>query len=181
MSNKSVSKKGNSLRRVWAVLATAFLATHLLLLMSCSSIDCPVQNFVGTYYAMMKADGKPDTLGTDTLWISTTAGTGKDSTLIDALCNNETTFVLPISYTEPENVFYTLLVDTFGNSWKDTIRITKTDTPHFESVDCQATYFHELESATITHHAFDSIVINYPHVNYDQTHNHIYLYRKVLP
>ena len=150
-----------------------------VLLTACSSINCPVQNYIGTYYAMMRADGTPDTMNTDTMWIWSQRYNGTDTLLLNALCGKgDANFSLPISYTQPEDVLCVLMTDTTGQYWLDTIRIKKENIQHFESVDCQATYFHELEAASITHHAFDSVVINYPHVNYDTSHFHIYLYRK---
>jgi hypothetical protein len=83
-----------------------------------------------------------------------------------------------ISYTQPEDVFVTLLCDTSGNALLDTIRIKKDNIPHFESVDCQASYFHNITDVSVTHNAFDSIVIHQPRVDYDITREHIYLYLK---
>ena len=79
-------------------------------LVACTSIDCPVQNLVYTKYALKKADGSTDTLNTDTLWILTRRANGTDTLLLNGLCGTTATkFNLPISYTQPEDIFITVL------------------------------------------------------------------------
>ena len=151
----------------------------VIALAACTSIDCPVQNLVYTQYAFKKADGSTDTLNTDTLWIKTTRVDGTDTLLLNGLCGTDAIdFDLQISYTQPEDVFVTLLTDTAGNYYVDTIRIKKENYPHFESVDCQAAYFHKLTDASVTHNAFDSISIHHSSVTYDVSNDHFYLYVK---
>jgi len=87
-------------------------------------------------------------------------------------------FSLPISYTQPEDVFYTLVCDTAGNALLDTIRIKKDNIARFESVDCQAAYFHKITAVSITHNAFDSLTIHHSDVDYDIKQTHFYLYLK---
>ncbi len=158
------------------IILVIFLVAALA---ACTSIDCPVQNLVYTNYALKKADGTTDTLNTDTLWIITKRTDGTDSLLLNALCGSSaSSFSLPISYTQPEDIFVTLLADTAGNYFVDTLRIKKDNFPHFESVDCQAAYFHTLTAVNATHHAIDSLVIHYPSVNYDNTKVHYYIYFK---
>lgn len=180
---------GKSLRTLWGWLAAAFLITHFSCLMSCSSIDCPVQNTVATYYSLLKADGTPDTLIGDTLWIWTPRanGTGasrdytldKNDTLLNSLYGaGSSSFSLPISYTMPEDTLCLLLVDSLGREYSDTILLKKENHPHFESVDCQAAYFHTLTGVRCTHRAIDSVVINHPSVTYDDTQTHLLLYLK---
>lgn len=155
------------------------ISMFMVSLAACTSIDCPVQNLVYTNYALKKADGTTDTLRTDTLWIWTKRFDGTDTLLLNALCGSTATkFSLQISHTQPEDVFFTLLKKPDGTILCDTFRIKKKDIPHFESVDCQASYFHELEAVSTTRHALDSITINYPHVNYDVTNTHYHIYFK---
>lgn len=153
------------------------LITLTLLLFACASIDCPVQNRVYTLYELHKYDGSPDTLTCDTLTISTRIADGS----LDTLLNQETNltyFELAISHTQPEDEFYVELADTLGNKFKDTIRVRKEDYPHFESVDCGATYFHRLTSVTNTKYIIDSVVIKNPNVNYDAQNEHFHIYFK---
>ncbi len=150
-----------------------------IVIAACSSIDCPVQNLVYTQCALKKSTGKPDTLLIDSLFIWTKRIDGTDTLLINGLCDKSSSiFALHISYTQPEDVFFTQLRDTAGNQWTDTFRIKKIDRPHFESVDCQAAYFHELQAIATTHHIIDSITIQHPYVDYDATNTHLYFYFK---
>jgi hypothetical protein len=127
----------------------------------------------------MKHDGTPDTLIIDSLYIWTKRIDGTDTLLINGLCDKSaSSFSLHISHIQPEDVFFTLLCDTAGNQWADTFRIKKIDRPHFESVDCQAAYFHELQATATTHHIIDSITIHHPYVDYDVTNTHLYFYFK---
>ena len=155
---------------------------------ACSSIDCPVNNTVRVYYALTKADGTRDTLNKDTMWIWTQRADGNDTIIsrqrqgnLELNCffgSSAYAFDLPISYTQPEDVLCMLLRSSEGNNYTDTIRIKKEDFPHFESVDCQAAYFHTITAVSATHEIIDSIVIINPHVNYDQNTTHIQLYLK---
>ena len=56
--------------------------------------------------------------------------------------------------------------------------VTKTNEPHFESVDCGLNYFHTLTGVRFTRHAIDSVVINQKSVNYDVSPKHFYIYFK---
>lgn len=169
------------MRKAWGWMATALLTSHVSCLISCTSIDCPVQNTVYTVYDFKKADGTADTLKTDTMWILSKRTDGTDTLLINRLCGASATgFDLPISYTQPEDVLITLLADTTRHYYLDTIRIKKENQPHFESVDCQASYFHEITAVSTTHNFIDSIVINNPHVNYDASTAHFHIYIKAV-
>ena len=62
----------------------------------------------------------------------------------------------------------------------DTVTITKTNEPHFASVDCPATMFHTLQQVKCTHHRIDSVVINQNKVSYDAQKPHLLIYFKSL-
>ena len=157
------------------------LFTLLLLMMACTQIDCPVQNTVYTVYNLKKADGTADTLRVDTLTIKTRRADDTDTVLLNRLCGTTaSTFNLPISYTQPEDVLFLELADTMGGKWRDTVRIKKDNLPHFESVDCQVAYFHVITTVSTSHHFIDSIVINNSKVTYDATTEHFHLYLKAL-
>lgn len=178
MRGEKLSNSKMTMRNLWVWLATAFLISHFSFLISCTSIDCPVQNTVFTVYNLMKADGKPDTMGVDTLWVWTKHSKGRD-TLLNRLCGTSaTSFYLPVSYTQPEDVLCFFYADTLGNHKLDTVRIRKEDYPHFESVDCQASFFHTITGVSTTHQFIDSVVIKNPQVNYDASKAHFYLYLK---
>ena len=178
MRSENYLGKQITMRKVWGCLATTFLISHFSFLVSCTNIDCPVQNTVFTNYSMLKPDGTPDTLDTDTLWVWTRRADGNDSVLINRLCGSKTSFQLQISHTLSEDTLCTLLMDTIGNVWADTIYVKKENFPHFESVDCQPAYFHTITDVRCTHHGIDSLIINQRQVNYDATQTHFYLYLK---
>lgn len=149
----------------------------ILITASCTTIDCPLNSLVYTQYKLMNAEGKADTL-TDTLTISTVKTDGTDSILINKNINT-TEFALPISYSLPQDVFYFETKDTLtGTATIDTVTVTKTDRPHFESVDCSPLYFHTITAVSTTHNAIDSAKIINSDVSYDTSKKHIYIYFK---
>ena len=149
---------------------------------SCVSIDCPVQNRVEATYALKRPSGGTDTMGIDTLTVWTHrinyTDNKRDTILINRLCGaTATSFALPVSHTLSEDSIFTLLKDTVGGVWLDTICISKENMPYFESVDCHATYFHHITELKTTHHGIDSITIQNREVSYDKR-EHFFLYLK---
>ena len=152
--------------------------TYLLLgvlLTACSSIDCPVESTVATLYQVRNSDGTELKLA-DTLTVATTRADGNDTLYNKGIGISE--FTLPISYKHPEDV----LVFSFDNQNNndlhvtDTVWVKKDDYPHFESVDCNAAFFHKITDVKYTRNYIDSIVINNPSVTYDSQTVHFYLY-----
>lgn len=137
-------------------------------LAACSTIDCPLNNTVNCKYMLR---GAVTTLP-DTLTISSMRSDGSDSVIINKQVNTDS-FSLPMSYNRPEDI---LVMQT--NSLFDTIKVEKTNTPHFESVDCGVNYFHTITNVTYTRHAIDSVVIHHNFVNYDASQQHFYIYFK---
>ena len=154
----------------------------LTAIVSCVSIDCPVQNTVATTFVLKKPKGGTDTMNIDTLnvWSHRIVykDNKRDTLLINRLCGNKaTSFSILTSHTLPEDSLFTQLKDTLGHSWLDTICISKENNPHFESVDCHATYFHTITDLKYTRHGIDSITINNREINYD-SQEHLFLYLK---
>ena len=157
----------------------------IMLLTACSSIDCPVNSIVETIWEVYDDDGLELSLS-DTLTVTTVTMdgnevvilNGKDNTVLNKL-TEKAKFNLPISYSHPEDI----LLFHFDNSnidlhVTDTVWIKKDDYPHFESVDCNTTFFHTLTNVRYTRNYIDSIVINNPSVTYDSKTVHFYLYPK---
>lgn len=146
-----------------------------LVFSACSSINCPLQNTVRTLYVLKKPNAEPDTLK-DTLFVFTLRADGSDTVLLNAAVKLST-FALPIGYSNPED---TLVFYFRNNTFRaiDTIRLKKDNYPHFESVDCSASFFHNITAVHSTHNAIDSIVINNPSVTYDPETEHFHLYLK---
>jgi hypothetical protein len=150
-----------------------------VVLVACSSIECPIENTVAVNYAVMKyQDGEEvaDTLK-DTLSIWTRKSDGTDTLLYNRGVNVRS-FQLQISYTNPQDFFVFLVTDTFNVSTIDTVWVSKEDIPHFESVDCAARYFHKLTNVRSTHEAIDTIIINNSSVTYDSSVKHLYIHFK---
>jgi hypothetical protein len=153
-----------------------FIILLLAVFAGCSTIDCPVQNLVYTKYYLKKGDLTPDTLNGDTLTIFTVRRDGTDSIVLNQ-GTEIASYNLPISYTSPEDVFY-YVMEIDSVIYVDTVWIKKDNFPHFESVDCNAAYFHKITDIRYTTHLIDSIVINNPNVNYDVNTEHFHIYFK---
>ncbi len=173
----------------------AALALLLGLVTACTSIDCPMNNMVYTSYALLNANGEPDTLK-DTLSIVTNR---RFPDQMPVLINKEygaTKLNVPISYDSPEDVFFFLFsniithndtVYTSDTEYEivttrtpyvaiDTVTVSKTDFMHFESLDCNPSYFHTISGVKYTRNRIDSIVVNNKDVNYDFSKEQFHIY-----
>lgn len=157
------------------------------LLVSCSSIDCPIDNIVSVQYEVRDKAGNALPL-TDTLSVASTRLDGENilldiTTLLNGKYNilnkltGESAFSLPISQSHPEDILFFCFKDSV-TLVVDTVWIKKEDIPHFESVDCSAAFFHELTDVRHTHNAIDSLVLVNTSVTYDDKTIHFYLYPK---
>ena len=150
----------------------ALLAIVVLASTACSSIDCPIKNRVYTAYAVVGTELEADTLK-DSLTIYTHRLDQRDTVLFNR-GYDVTAFELPVSYNSPEDTLY-------FHQWNgtfdctDTVRIAKTNTPHFESVECAATFFHHVTGVVTTHHGIDTIIINNANINYDASKKHFHI------
>lgn len=147
----------------------------IVLMSACSSVDCPVENVVATYYGLYKSDGTPDTL-TDTLTIYTTMMSGADSVVLNRAVGISS-FSLPISYTNEGDTFIFIRYNDYLTAY-DSVVIAKDNVAHFESADCQISYFHNIRSVYWTPGAIDSIVVETPFVDYDSSKEHFRIYFK---
>ena len=143
----------------------------VLAMVGCTSLDCPLNNTTYTKYRLM---GNITTLK-DTMTISTTKTESTDSVLINKDVKVDS-FILPMSYHQPEDVFYFEIRNQENQVFKDTVTVKKEDFSHFESVDCNPAFFHTITEVKTTHNLIDSIVINNKDVNYDASKAHFYIY-----
>ena len=169
------------------VMVILFTIHCSLFTISCSSIDCPVQNTVSVQYEIRDKAGDALSI-TDSLSVVTTRNDGKNieldittrndgkSTVLNRLIGRSS-FSLPISYSHPEDILFFCFKDSV-KTVVDTVWIKKDDIPHFESVDCSASFFHELKEVRHTHNAIDSLVLINTSVTYDVQTIHFYLYPK---
>ena len=102
---------------------------------------------------------------------------GPDSLLLNKV-TKISKFSLPISYSHPEDILIFEYTDLTGEVVyaTDTVWIKKEDIPHFESVDCNVSFFHNLTDVRYTTNFIDSLVIKERSVNYDRTQIHFSLY-----
>lgn len=145
-----------------------------VVVVSCTSIDCPINNLVRTHFQFTNSAGDSLTLA-DSLSIMSARKDGRDTLIFKG--SNMAKFHVPISYSHPEDI---LVFTFFGENLNvvDTMWIKKEDIPHFESVDCNATYFHHLTDIRHTHNCLDSVAIINPSVTNDEGVIHVYLYPK---
>lgn len=152
------------MRRLTIVLSAI---AGIMLMAACTSLDCSIDNVVAMNVAV------PDTVKSDTLSVYTIVN-GADT----ALYTNGvavTAVSLPMSYGSDADSYIFAFTPKDGATVADTVTVAKTNTPHFESVDCSPQFWHEIQSVTTTHNVIDSIIINSTHVNNDQTIQHLIL------
>lgn len=144
----------------------------LTIVSACSTINCPLNNIV---YVRLNMAGAVDTLK-DTLTVWTVREDGTDSILINKNINT-TSLKLHISYTQEADTWVLSAKDTLRKETiNDTICISKTNQPHFESVDCGPVFFHDITGVTFTTHLLQNVTINKTKVDYDATQPHLYIY-----
>jgi len=150
-----------------------FLFLSVVLIISCSSIDCPVRNTVRTYYDIYDYNDEMLQLP-DTLTVSSKRANGQDTILLNRTIGVQT-FGLPVSYTQTED---TLIFHFFNENYNvyDTVWIKKENYPHFESMECKVAYFHKITAYTYTMNAIDSLVLVNNKVDYEDQTTHFFLY-----
>ena len=170
-----INTKRNLSMMVVGVISFLFPFSSFLLT-SCTSIDCPVNNLVRTRYQFTSSAGDSLKL-MDTLTVVSARKDGKD-TIVFNKGVQISRFHLPISYSHPEDI---LVFHFDGDSLHvaDTIWVKKDDILHFESVDCNATFFHKLTAIRHTRNCLDSVVIVNPSVTNDDAVVHVNIYPKV--
>lgn len=148
----------------------------LLTMVACSSsIDYPLNNTVYTNY---KLAGYVDTLK-DTLTIWTVDQNNQRDTVFQSKANVDSCLVA-MSYTRDQDILIFEVKSLNHQTYLDTVTVSKTNQPHFETVDCPPAYFHTITKVDYTTNALDSIRINKKEVNYDATTPHFYIYFKDL-
>lgn len=143
---------------------------------SCSSIDCPLNNRV---CVKMRLAGD-ESVTRDTLTIASprTVGEDNDTVLINRLTAADSLQV-PMSYNRSQDIYFlTLVQEGTSAETTDTVWVDKTNLPHFESVDCAPNMFHDITAVKTTHHSIDSIAVNNNKVTYNDAKAHLIIYFK---
>lgn len=155
------------LRNIWGVLPVIFL-----ILSACSSVDCPMNNTVLTVYQLHKANGVVDTLKDSLSVISFQHTPERDPVLLNKQANCSE-FYLQVSYQHPQDSLFFVFQQA---EEVDTVVIQKENRSHFESVNCNPSFFHTITQVDYTKHMIDSIVIKNREVTYDRSKAHFYIY-----
>lgn len=143
-----------------------------LLTAGCSSIDCPLNSIISAKYMVHSdTDTLHDTLSVVALRLDGTA------TLLNKDVNI-TNFSIPVSYGNAFDRMQLMLTDKNHVTLTDTVTLYKTDTPHFESVDCSPAFFHTITNVEWTRNAIDTIIISKPSVTYDTRDENIHIHFK---
>jgi len=148
------------------------LIAGILLAAACTSVDCVLEHEVSTVYDLYQGE-TADTLR-DTLTVTTRRANGKDTVVLNSGVNLKS-FKLPISCQSPEDTLVFTISDTLGQRTTDTLWLRKTDMPHFESVECQALFFHQIEEVRYTRNRIDTIITKRSFVNNDLSSPHFHI------
>lgn len=179
--------------RLLSIFKLSFLAVvmlSVLLTTACSSIDCQLNGSVYCTYTL-KNQYHEDMAFAVPLTI-TLCDTEKGDSIILNSATNVNSFDVPMSYNAyTDMIKLTLTVtDTITgtteegndttyyvtNPITDVIRISKTNEPYFESIDCAARYNHTIENVQSSNNFIDSLVINDVKVTNDASKENIYIF-----
>ena len=149
-------------------LITIIAALVVATFAACSSIDCPLNNRV---YAKFRLAATLD----DTLTVAVPRSAdnlGDDTILVNRMTEFDS-IMLPMSYSRTEDM-YVFDVRQKGSDVEtfDTVWVSKSNQPHFESVDCNPTFFHTITGVRFTKRAIDNIQINNDKVTYNDANAH---------
>lgn len=143
-----------------------------LLTGACDSVDCSLNNTVFCYISFYNGEGQKVAIS-DTLSIY---AHGTDQVLFNRGVG-KSDIAIPMSYYNEEDTL-TFMVWNNEYSLEAEIAVNKTNTEHFESPDCPAKMFHNINYAYIYGgNIIDSVVVVKPSVNYQRDENiRIYLH-----
>ena len=151
-----------------------FPLLQLFFLMGCSSIDCPLDNVV-----MMQCNFYSSETQTPMKLeqILTVIPAGHDTILLNQISSVESV-LLPLKEGADCDTLLLHLANQQGQSATDTLFIDHTRHPHFESMDCPNSVFHQIISARVTSHPLselpltaDSVSIVRSSVDYNDIEN----------
>lgn len=159
--------------RLQPILLLAITAM-LCLFGACSNIDCPLDNVVMMQCNLYSAETRQALSLPVNL---TVKPAGRDTVLLNQASDIKS-FLLPLKDAGGRDTLLLNLSNTAGQEATDTLFVTHTVKPHFESLDCPASVFHTITGVSATHHALsilpltvDSIALIRPTVNYDDIEN----------
>lgn len=137
-----------------------------LVLGSCDTVDCSLNNTVFCYLSFYNAEGQKVALK-DTLSI-TAYGT---ETVLYNRGVGKSDVAIPMSYyNDADTLVFTLWGKDYRTS--STVVVDKKNVVHFESPDCPVNMFHDITTAKVTRgKLIDSVKVVKPSVNYQRDEN----------
>lgn len=162
------------------------LIAVLTMIAGCTTFDCSMYNDVTSNYVFKKSlkVGEEDCDEADTMQVLrdrcitvVAIRPQMDSNLVVNKWLNPKSISIPVGFAQEEDELVFQLQDTEYNLLaEDVVKISKTNDPVFESVDCHPRYNHQVLSATTTHNFIDSIVVKNKSIDNDLSKVHFYLY-----
>mgnify|MGYP003370864871 CR=1 FL=1 len=141
----------------------------------CSNIDCPLDNVVAMQCNLYASETRTP-LQLDNASLTITPA-GRDTVLLNQ-ASGIRSFLLPLKQSGTQDTLLLHLTNKEGQSATDTLFVTHTPQPHFESVDCPVVVFHALAAVRATSHPLsmlpltvDSVSLVRSIVNYDDIEN----------
>lgn len=166
-----IHRKGKLCR--WP-LSLAALVGWIVSLCACSNIDCPLDNVVSMQCNLYASETQSTYTLTDEL---TVTPAGRDTVLLNK-ASDITSFLLPLKEGGEQDTLLLHFANTDGASAIDTLFVTHTPQPHFESLDCPTSVFHTITTVRATSHALsefpltvDSVSLIRSLVNYEDNEN----------
>lgn len=151
-----------------------FLLPLTLGFAACSNIDCPLDNVVRLQCNLYASETQSAYTLTDVLSVTPA---GRDTVLLNQASNIQS-FLLPLKEGGERDTLLLHFSNVAGQSATDTLFVTHTLQPHFESLDCPASVFHTVTSVRGTSHplsrmplTIDSVALVRSLVNYEDVEN----------
>ncbi len=150
-------------------------AALMVMITACSSIDCMINGRVLCHFALLDSAGNDTAMALPVSVIMLRPVAGSDTTWINQE-SSMSSFDLPMSYNADVDEIEFQVIQADSTTVSDTISITKTNEPYFESVDCAPRYHHTITAVSSTNNVISSIVINNPNVSNDASVTNIQIY-----
>jgi len=141
------------MRKLFLLIAVAALVA------ACTSINCPLNNTVAAVWRFSATlDGS--------LTVSANLHDGGDTVLINAQSSTDS-LKMPMSYASEADTFTLTYAEGDSVLLADRLIIKKTDTQHFESIECSPSVFHHIDGVEFDGVFIDSVSIRNPNVTYN--------------
>ena len=130
-----------------------FSLLQLFLLGGCTSIECPLDNVVMMQCNFYSSEtGAPLKLD----HVLTVKPAGRDTVLINQI-TGVPSILLPLKEGADQDTLLLHFSSQTGQEATDTLFVNHTRHPHFESLDCPNSVFHQIYSARVTSHPLSEL------------------------